>query len=124
MDPTKMPLPIEVFKNGGQMILKGVRPAREYKDGKPTEKITGLKVDVVLEKNGYETLTVTVADPADRLTAVLEKSDKPIYVDFSGFKARVFVMDGRARVSAKADRVFTVTDSGVDEDGFDNGFDD
>ena len=96
--------------NGGRMILTGVRNAYEYKDGERTDKVTGLKVDVVLEKNNYDNLTVTVSNPVDTLSAVLEAADGPVYVTFDGFSARVYVMNGRGDVSAKATAVRVVTD--------------
>lgn len=85
------------------MILTEVRPAYEYdKEGNRTAKVTGLKVTVAMEKNSYDTLTVTVADPVDRLSALLEKAESPIYVDFEGFSARLYSMNGRTDISAKS----------------------
>ena len=107
----------ENLTKGGGMILTEVRPAYEYKDGKRIDtKVIGLKVTVVLEKNAYDTLTVTVADPVDRLSAVLEKADEPVYVDFVGLIARIYTMNGRTDVSAKADSVHVVDNSVIDID--------
>lgn len=101
----------ENLTKGGRMILTEVRPAYEYKDGKRIDtKVIGLKVKVALEKNVYDTLTVTVADPVDKLSAVLEKADEPVFVDFVGLTARIYTMNGRTDVSAKADSVHVVTD--------------
>ena len=99
----------ENFTKGGQMILTEVRLAYEYKDRKRTDKVIGLKVTVVLEKNSYDTLTVTVANPVDTLSVLLEKAEAPVYVDFEGFTARIYTIDGRSDVSAKADSVHVVT---------------
>lgn len=91
------------------MILTEVRPAYEYKDGQRTDKVIGLKVTVALEKNAYDTLTVTVSNPVDALSTLLDKAEAPVYVDFEGFTARIYTINGRTDVSAKADSVHVVT---------------
>lgn len=106
----------ENLTKGGQMILTEVRPAYEYKDGNRSDKVIGIKVSVALEKNSYDTLTVTVTDPVDRLSAVLEKADGPVYVDFVGLTARIYTMNGRTDVSAKADSVHVVDNSLIEID--------
>lgn len=110
MDIRNLKIGLDSVTNGGRMILTGVRQAYEYINGQRGDKVVGLKVDVVLEKNNYDNLTVTVSDPVDRLSTVMEQSDGPVYVDFEGFTARIYVMDGRAGVSAKATGVRVVTD--------------
>ena len=107
---------LENVTNGGKMILTDVRPAHAYKDGVRQDKVIGIKATVAMEKNGYDTLTVTVSDPVDRLSTVLEQSDGPVYVTFDGFSARIYVMDGRAGVSAKATAVRVVPDNIMDLD--------
>lgn len=111
----------ENVTNGGRMILTGARPAYDYKDGKRGDKVTGLKVDVVLEKNNYDSLTVTVSNPVDSISAVLEQSDGPVYVTFEGFTARIYVMNGQANVSAKATAVRVDTTARADTDIIDLG---
>lgn len=111
----RLRLLLACFTLGGRMILTDVRQAFEYdKDGNRTAKVTGLKVTVAMEKNGYDTLTVTVADPVDRLSALLEKGDGPIYVDFVNFSARLYTMRGKTDISAKADEVHVVEDGLLD----------
>ena len=70
---------------------------------------------VVFPGNGYDTQTVKVTDPTDRLSVLLDKAtpSHPVYVDFDGFTASVYTMrgeDGRWRtgVSAKAAAVRVV----------------
>lgn len=104
----------ENLTNGGGMILTEVRTAYEYKDGQRTDKVIGLKVTVALEKNVYDTLTVTVSNPVDALSALLDKAETSIYVDFEGFTARIYTMNGRTDVSAKADSVYVVTEDPFD----------
>lgn len=97
------------FSNGGDAVLDEVRPSYGYKDNQRTDKVNGLKVSVVFPGNHYDTLTVTVADPVDRLSAALEKGD-PVHVAFQGFTAKIYVMNGRGGVSAKAESVQIVDD--------------
>lgn len=106
----RLKLLLQCFTLGGRMILAEVRPAFDYKDGQRGNKVTGLKVTVALEKNGFDTLTVTVSNPEDRLSSLLEKGDGPVYVDFVNFTARLYTMNGRTDISAKADSVIVVTD--------------
>ena len=105
----------ENFTNGGPMVLTDVKPGYEYKDGQRSDKVVSLKVAVVFPSNGYDTQTVAVADTVDRLSAALSKAtpEHPVYVAFKGFKARVYVMNGRAGVSAKADSVQIVDDNTI-----------
>lgn len=100
----------EIITNGGRMIATGARPAREFKDGKSTNKVNGLKVSVVLEGNNYDSLTVTVSNPVDTISAALATASGPVYVDFDGFSAKIYVIDGKGIVSAKAESVHIVTD--------------
>lgn len=108
-DPAKLTrLDMGNFSNGGQSILDEVKPSYEYKDNVKTDKVNGLKVTVVFPANRYERLTVTVADPVDRLSAVLEKTPAgtPILVEFVNFSAKIYrTRDGDRDTSAKADSV-------------------
>lgn len=100
------------FAGSGRAIVTDVKTAYEYKDGQRTDKVVGLKVTVVFPSMRYNDLTVTVADPVDRLSTLLDKGD-PLYVEFTGFKARIYTMNGRTGISAKAESVYV-----VDTDGF------
>lgn len=102
-------LKMENFSNGGPVIATGAKPAYAYENGNRLDKVIGLKVSVVFPSNVYDTLSVTVADPVDRLSAALDKG-APVYVSFSGFTARMYVMNGRSGVTAKADSVQIAAD--------------
>ena len=103
-------LALDALSHGGPVILKSVAPDYEYDaDNRRTDKVVGLRVTVVFPGNGYDTQTVKVTDPTDRLSVLLDKAtaSRPVYVDFDGFTASVYTMrgeDGRWRtgVSAKA----------------------
>lgn len=110
MDIKNLELMWTNFTKGGRAIVTEVAPAYDYKDGQRLDKVVGLKVTVVLPANHYDTLTVKVTDPVDRLSAVVDKGD-PVYVDFKGFTARVYTMNGRTGISAKADSVQIVDDN-------------
>ena len=91
-------LSLDALSHGGPVILKDVAPDHEY-----------------------DTQTVKVADPTDRLSVLLNKATPahPVYVDFDGFTASVYTMrdaDGRWRtgVSAKATAVRAVSGPGDD----------
>ena len=110
-------LALDALSHGGPVILKSVAPDYEY-DG-DNRRTVGLRVTVVFPGNGYDTQTVKVTDPTDRLSVLLDKAtaSRPVYVDFDGFTASVYTMrgeDGRWRtgVSAKAAavRVFQAPD--------------
>lgn len=101
------------FSNGGQAVLDEVRLSYEYKDNQRTDKVNGLKVTVVFPANRYEKLTVTVADPVDRLSAVLDKTPAgtSVIVAFGNFTAKVYRdRNGDKAISAKADSVRIVAD--------------
>lgn len=114
-DITKLTgLTLDNFSNNGQAFLDEVKPSYMYKDNQRTDQVNGLKVTVVLPANRYEKLTVTVADPIDRLTAVLEKTPAgtPVVVEFVNFTARAYQdKAGDVAISAKADSVQIVVNS-------------
>ena len=110
MNVKNLRLTLDALSHGGPVILKSVAPDYEYDgDNRRTDKVVGLRVTVVFPGNGYDTQTVKVTDPTDRLSVLLDKAtaSRPVYVDFDGFTASVYTMrgeDGRWRtgVSAKA----------------------
>lgn len=110
MNYSRIKLNLGNFNLGGRMIATEVHHAYEYKDGERTDKVIGLRVTVAMEKNGYDTLPVIVSNPVDMLSAVLEQSDGPVYVDFEGFTARLYIRDNQINVSAKATAVHVVKD--------------
>ena len=122
MNLKNLKLTLDALSRGGPVILKDVAPDYKYDaDNRRTDKVIGLRVTVVFPGNGYDTQTVKVADPTDRLSAPLDKAtpDHPIYVDFDGFVASVYAMrdaDGRWRTggSAKATAVRVVSGPGDD----------
>lgn len=113
MQINRVNLTLETLSNGGPVLATDVKPTYAYKDGKRLDKVEGLTVGVVFPKNHYETLSVKVADPVDRLSVLLEMGD-PVPVTFQGFTAKIYVMNGRGGISAKADTV-QVVDDGVVE---------
>lgn len=90
MDLKNLKLHFQNFTNGGPAILKAIDPDYPYRDGqRVTTEIVGRKVTVVFPENGYETMTVRVADPVDALSPLLAKAtaSEPVYVAFEDFEA-------------------------------------
>lgn len=124
MELKNIKLAFSCFSNGGAAILKEITPDHPYRDGKRVlEEIVGRKVTVVLPANGYDTLTVKVADPTDALSPLLGKAtpDSPVHVAFDGFTASLYSMRGndgqwRTGVSAKAEKVRVVQNPSDDLD--------
>ena len=116
MNVKNIRLSLESLSHAAPVTLRSVAPDYEYDaDNRRTDKVVGLRVTVVFPGNGYDTQTVKVTDPTDRLSVLLDKAtpSHPVYVDFDGFTASVYTMrgeDGRWRtgVSAKAAAVRVV----------------
>lgn len=116
MNIKNLVLTLDNFTKGGPAILQSVAPDYEYNaDHKRTDKIIGLRVNVIFPCNSYDFQVIRVADPTDRLSALLSKATpaSPVYVEFDGFSGSIYTMrgeDGRWRpgVSAKASAVRVV----------------
>ncbi len=112
MNIANVNLTMACLSNGGPVIVKDVRPAHPYVNNIPDlNQVIGLKVTVVFPANGYESQTVTVADPTDRISALLGKST-PVYVKFDDFTAKIYSIrtpqGTRVGISAKASAVKVV----------------
>lgn len=102
LDPRRIDFHRDAFP--GDLILVGVTDAYAYDDGKRTDVVTGVKCTVVLPSCNYERLNVKL--PAGT------KVDEDLIgcpVAFSGFSAKVYVMEGRVGFSASADGVAAAT---------------
>lgn len=112
----------DALANGGPAIVQSVAPDYEYDaDRKRTDKVIGLRVTVVFPSNNYDTQIVKVADPTDRISALLAKATPttPVYAEFDGFRASIYTMMGtdarfRVGVSARADAVRVVSGATAD----------
>lgn len=101
-------LGMENLSNGGRAILDAVGPSYEYRNGQKTDKVNGLKVTVVFPANRYAKHTITVADPVDRLTAVLDTTPagNEICVTFQNVTVKIYRdHDGKEQLSVKAESV-------------------
>lgn len=90
MELKNLNLKFQNFTNGGSAILKEIAPDYPYRNGERVlTEIVGRKVTVVFPENGYDTLTVRVADPVDALSPLLAKATaaEPVYVMFEDFEA-------------------------------------
>lgn len=118
MNINSLILNLDNFANGGPIYATHVARAFEYVNGERTEKVIGLKVTAVFSGNNFQTQIVTVADTVDTLSAAIEKADAshPVHVTFDDFKAKVYVMNGKAGISAKASAVHIVQPPATKDD--------
>lgn len=102
LDPRRVDFRRDAFP--GDMILVSITDAYAYDDGKRTDQVIGVKCSVVLPSCNYERLNVKL--PAGT------KVDEDLIgnpVDFSGFVARIYAMDGRIGFSITATSVAAAT---------------
>lgn len=121
-DVTSINLSLAAIAKGGPAIATKSAPLHPFRDGHSVkEEITGRRVTVVFPTAGYQTLEVKVSDPTDALTPLLNKG-QTVYVDFSGFAAKVYDFTDKATgirrlgISAKADAVRVVPAPASDDD--------
>ncbi len=91
---------------GTTFFVVGVRDRYKYANGLRTELTDGANVDVVLRDRGYQ--RVTVAVPRETVKLTPEEIVANVQVVFEGLTVRVYVIDGKPRVSVKADSVSAV----------------
>lgn len=120
MDGKYVTMGVKNFSKGGDVYAVSARPAVKYENGKRTDTVIGLSVTVVFPKNHFDTLVVTIADPVDRVSALIERDDGPVRVAFENFSARPYVADRQLKFTAHADRLIVLNDDVVD--GFDGDF--
>ncbi|MCR4960571.1 MAG: hypothetical protein K6A74_03885 [Lachnospiraceae bacterium] len=93
----------------GRAILNDIRPGYEYVDGKRTEKITHIKVEIVIPSKRYTKLVVKVKDLKQPITSEELKQlrgNKDVYVRFKNLTGSVYTNpSGDQLVSARADSV-------------------
>lgn len=120
MDAKNVALNVENFSKGGDIYAVKARPQFKYVDSKKTDTVIGLSVTVVFPKNHYDSQVVNIADPVDRVSALIERDDGPVRVAFEKFAARAYVAGGQLKFTARADRLIVITDDVGD--GFDGDF--
>ncbi|MCD7768743.1 MAG: hypothetical protein LUH36_01290 [Oscillospiraceae bacterium] len=98
MDPRRITMKRGAFS--GQMILVGVGESYVYANGQRTDEVSAIRCDVVLPAYGYEHLYVKLPLDATVDPGLVGKA-----VDFAGFTARVYSIDGRLGYAAAADAV-------------------
>ena len=107
-------LTLENVTGGGPMILKQIDPIHPFRDGKYIrEEISGRLVTVILPENGYESISIEVADPTDALTPLLAKATaaSPVYVDFENVTVGIGRRKGRSE--GQWENFVKITTSGV-----------
>lgn len=95
MDPRKIVLSRSAFES--EMLLAGCDYAYAYENGKRTDVPTAVRCNVVLPVYGYERLSVKLPLGTEVDTSLVGKP-----VDFDGFQAKVYAVDGRVGFSVTA----------------------
>lgn len=86
---------------GGNLMLTGVRPVYDYKEGERTDKIIGFKYEVACPKHSLEKITVKIQGEQQ---LEFNEGNFPI-VEFRGLQIRAYVIGGDVRLSATADKI-------------------
>lgn len=72
----------------------GVTQSYAYADGKKTEQTNGYAYECVLEKNGFEKISVKVSDFNQIITnEQIAEAKQPIYITFTDFAAKFYFSD-------------------------------
>lgn len=87
---------------GEHFRFLGFKPAYEYANGQPTQKIKGYRCEVVMLDRGYATLYVTVPQEPNHLAF-----DSPVTIDNLVIKA--YVIGGKCRIVATASSIEPLT---------------
>ncbi|MCD8323083.1 MAG: hypothetical protein LUC89_09405 [Oscillospiraceae bacterium] len=98
MDPRRVPLKRSAFM--GQMILVDVGKSFVYVNGQRTDEVSAVRCDVVLPAYGYEHMSVKLPLDVQVDSGLVGKP-----VDFVGFEAKVYSLDGRMGYAATANAV-------------------
>lgn len=99
----------QVF-GGEYAILTGQAPLKEYKDGKATDNVIGMKFSVSAFKNNFENVTVKVEgakalDISDEEILQANATLQPIFVTLEGFQGKPYANNGGMQVSCSAKAV-------------------
>ena len=87
---------------GEKMFLVSVSPKYVYVDRVKTDMVKGYYYKTVLADRGFETVKISI-DGEKKLDLPADASAVPVV--FDGLRLSVYVMDGKAGISAKADNV-------------------
>lgn len=83
---------------GEHFRFLGYKPAYEYANGAPTQRIKGYRAEIVMLDRGYSTLYVTVPQAPENLAF-----DSPVEVKDLVLKA--YVINGKSRIVATASSI-------------------
>lgn len=96
-------IPFNVIFKSNTFILLGVKEAKQYENGKPTNTVIGFKYEVV-DTVLYEKFSVTVAETKATISQeAIDNSTDPIKVSFNeGFARPYKTQSGEYTLSFKA----------------------
>lgn len=95
MNMNKLNLKMEQVFGGNSAILIGQAPLKEYKDGKSTDNVIGMRFSVACFKNCFDTVTVKVEGAkalnfTDDEIAEACATLNPMFVTFDGFQGKPY----------------------------------
>lgn len=93
---------------GTHLIAVGMRDHKKFVNGIRTDTIDGVVIDIVMADKGYQRASVVVPTEGVQIDESAIASNAQ--VRFQGLTVRVYVIDGRPLVSARADSVTTFSD--------------
>jgi hypothetical protein len=101
----------EQLANNGRIRCIGVKPYRDYKDGKPEERIAGFSYECVLINNQYEKINVKIAGAEILANEYFVLNGEP-FVEFEGFIGKLYRLNNSVEyaLSCKADNMRIVDD--------------
>ncbi|WP_313181652.1 hypothetical protein [Lacrimispora sp.] len=119
MTPDKLSLNLSLLNGGSDSaILIGYSPIMEYdkENRKRTDRQIGILYEVVLDRNGYEKLSVKVGDLKPAISMEALQDANAVRCTFKGFNARFYkdFRSGEYRLTASSDSIILVNDE--DED--------
>ena len=86
---------LQVAKSN-EILVVGVKPYKNYIDGKASDEIAGYKYDVVCPANKYESFSVKIPQATPTITTeMLEAAGGSIKATFKGFEGK-FYRDSRS----------------------------
>lgn len=90
-------LRIDPASLGAKKLLVDIIEAREYKDGRRTDTVTGYRYVVALPEHALEKIGVKIDGKQ-----LMDKPDGFAEVEFSGLEVMAYESQGKTQVSAKA----------------------
>jgi hypothetical protein len=99
---------LQQVAKGDQLILVGVKPTKEFKDGKQTERIIGYSYSVVFPQNRYEAAVIKVDETKPVIT------QEELEAKGGSVKVKIKNFEGRFYQNSNKDVLFTAKAAGIE----------